>query len=611
MAAALRVLSALLLLGLLPPPGSAEGSWLVDEARWHASGHGRMLCSDCHAEIARLPRHPDPGNFAGGAFDPGRCAACHAEVLEELKAERHAGKTLAAGVDYGRCVACHDPHAPAAGALEAPVSCGRCHEERKGLPELPPAEEACLACHRLRDPLSPQAARDARRLCLPCHGEGATEGGSEAFAAAPRLESEETSFRPHAGVSCLACHREAARYAHAGQHRVDCLACHVRHNETVAHDAHLAVSCAACHRKGIEPRRDPATGKITAARPPGAAAITHDMTAASAVDGCRRCHHPNNALGAAAAALPPKGVLCIPCHPGTLTAADPVTPVALLLFGLGIAASLFFWFGAAGGGAGSSALRAGDPAGGARIPRKRHALRPGVERFVLDGMLQRRLYRRVRGRWLIHTLIAWPIGLRCLWGLAALAGSLWAPQSAWPWALLDRHAPASALFFELTGLTLLAGTGAALLRRLLDGGKGLPGLPGGAWAGSALLAAIAAAGFLLEGMRIAMSGHPPGAAFAFVGDGLARIFHGRPGLDELYAPAWYLHAVLTGIFAAWIPFGPMFHILLAPVLLALGSGEDGVLPPERRTPPAAGSVRPGNRSGEGGDHGDRRLSHAR
>ncbi len=610
MRAGSRVLFGLLFLGLLLPPGGAEGGWLVDEARWHASGHGRMLCRDCHADIDRRPRHPEPKNFAGGAFDPGRCAECHAEVLEELKVERHAGKTLAAGMDYGRCVACHDPHAPAAGALEEPVSCARCHEERKAPPPLPPAEEACMVCHRLRDPLSPEAAEGGRRLCFSCHGEQAAADAAGPFAAAPLLATEETSFRPHGNFSCLSCHREAARYAHAGQARVDCLACHTRHDATVAHDPHLAVSCTACHLKGVTARRDPTTGRVTAVRPP-AAAIGHDMTAASDRDGCRRCHHIRNPVGAAAVALPPKGVLCLPCHPGTLSSADPVTSVALFIFGGGIVGSLYFWFGATGGGRIFS-LSAGATEGAPRLGReRRHALRRRLTRFVLEGLFQQRLFQCDRGRWLIHALIAWPIGLRCLWGLVALAGSLWAKASAWPWVLFDCRATLFALFFELTGLALLVGAACALLRRCFEDGKGLPGLPGGAWAGSALLAAIAAAGFLLEGMRIAMSGHPPGAAFAFVGDGLARIFHGRPGLDELYVPVWYLHAVLTGIFVAWIPFGPMFHILLAPVLIALGSEETGVLAPERRTPPAAGSMRPGNRSGEGGDHGDRRLSHAR
>ncbi len=601
-----RLLLGIALLGLAAVPAPVRGGWLVDEARWHASGHGRMLCSDCHAEIARRPRHPDPGRFSGADFDAGRCAACHAEAFEELTEARHAGKPIDPAVDHRRCIACHDLHAPAAGAAGAPVSCARCHEERKRLPALPAAEEACLACHRLRDPSDPQAAADARRLCLSCHGgEDGTAGEAFSPQAPPRLRTEPESFRPHAAVSCLACHRGAARYAHGGQPAVDCLACHVRHDERVAHDAHLAVSCTACHREGVEPRRDRESGRVTAVSAAAPGGLRHDLTAASGEGACRRCHYPGNGVGAAAATLPPKGVLCIPCHPGTLTAADAVSRGALVVFGLGIAGSLFLWLGAARGGSSGTAAHAAGPGPGPRRPGRR------VTHLALEGLLQRGLYRQAPGRWLIHALIAWPIGLRCLWGLAALGGSLWLKERAWPWALLDRNAAAGALFFDLTGLALLAGTAAALLRRVPRSREGMPGLPGGAWAGSALLGGIAAAGFLLEGMRLAMSGNPPGSALAFVGDGLSRLFHGRPGLEELYVPAWYVHATLAGIFAAWVPFGPMFHILLAPVLIAIGTGDGGVRPATRKAPPGDEQAGPGRLPGRGGDDGDRRLPHAR
>jgi len=599
-----RLLLGIALLGLVTAPAPVRGGWLVDEACWHASGHGRMLCSDCHAEIACQPRHPDPGRVSGAGFDPGRCADCHAEAFEDLSEGRHAGKPIDPALDYRRCIACHDPHAPGAGTAATPVSCARCHEERKRLPVLAAAAEACMACHRLRDPADPQAAGDARRLCLSCHGDDGGAAGPAFLPPPPRLRTEPESFRPHAEVSCLACHREAARYGHGGQPAVDCLGCHVRHDERVAHDAHLAVSCTACHLEGVEPRRDRGSGRVTAVSAATPGGFRHDLTAASGEGACRRCHHAGNGVGAAAAALPPKGVLCIPCHPGTLTAADAVTRGALVVFGLGIAGSFFLWLGAVRGGSSLAAVPAAGPGPG---PWRAGAR---IAHLVLEGLLQRGLYRQAPGRWLIHALIAWPIGLRCLWGLAALGGSLWEKERAWPWALLDRNAAAGALFFELTGLALLAGTAAALLRRFPRRRTGIPGLPGGAWAGSALLAAIAGAGFLLEGLRIAMSGHPPGSAFAFVGDGLARFFHGRPGLDELYAPAWYVHATLAGIFAAWIPFGPMFHILLAPVLIALGTEGGGVRPAARRAPPVNGRARPGNRPEQGGDHGDRRLPHA-
>jgi nitrate reductase gamma subunit len=80
-----------------------------------------------------------------------------------------------------------------------------------------------------------------------------------------------------------------------------------------------------------------------------------------------------------------------------------------------------------------------------------------------------------------------------------------------------------------------------------------------------------AVGFVLEGLRIALSGYPQGSAYAFAGDALSRIFHGAAGLDDIYGYVWYGHAVLTGLFVAYLPFSRMFHMILAPVFLAFRS----------------------------------------
>ena len=53
---------------------------------------------------------------------------------------------------------------------------------------------------------------------------------------------------------------------------------------------------------------------------------------------------------------------------------------------------------------------------------------------------------------------------------------------------------------------------------------------------SGLLGAIVVVGFVLEGMRIAMTGYPPGSAYALVGDALSRsTFSGFPALKTYTA----------------------------------------------------------------------------
>ena len=84
-----------------------------------------------------------------------------------------------------------------------------------------------------------------------------------------------------------------------------------------------------------------------------------------------------------------------------------------------------------------------------------------------------------------------------------------------------------------------------------------------------LIAAIVLVGFVLEGMRIAMTGSPAGAAWAFLGYGISKMFSTGPGLNQWYGYIWYLHAVLTGAFIAYLPFSKLAHIIMAPVNLAI------------------------------------------
>jgi hypothetical protein len=364
---------------------------------------------------------------------------------------------------------------------------------------------------------------------------------------------------PHQEIACLTCHPRSAQYGHSGQATADCRQCHTRHPESVTHDAHLSVACEACHLSEVAPVKDAATGQVRWRRQSGQPSRVHVMAAQSDQAACRRCHTSANRIGAAAAVLPPKSVLCMPCHAAVFTAGDAVTIAALLAFGLGMIGSAAFWF---------SGARASRLAAVARV-------------LMWEGLLQRSFFRRSPGRWLLHALIVWPILLRLFWGLAAWAGSHWMPAADWPWVMLDKNGWANGLFFDLTGLAILAAAGiAAGFGRREGAAAAMPGMPRPDWVSFSLLGALMLAGFVLEGARIAMTGYPPGSGWAFVGDALSRLFYRSAGLEDIYGWLWYCHAVLTGLFVAWLPFGRMFHIVLAPVLLAVNAW--GSLPRQMR-----------------------------
>jgi nitrate reductase gamma subunit len=120
---------------------------------------------------------------------------------------------------------------------------------------------------------------------------------------------------------------------------------------------------------------------------------------------------------------------------------------------------------------------------------------------------------------------------------------------------------------------IIAGATAAILRGPASPSAKLPAMPRRDHLASGLLGAIVMVGFVLEGMRIALTGYPPGSAYAFVGDALSRFFFGVSGLEDTYGYVWYLHAGLTGAFVAYLPFSRMFHIVLAPVLLAVNAAD--------------------------------------
>jgi nitrate reductase gamma subunit len=290
---------------------------------------------------------------------------------------------------------------------------------------------------------------------------------------------------------------------------------------------------------------------------------------------CRRCHHTTNALGAAAMVLPAKSILCMPCHAATVTMSDTISLAALLVFAAGLALSLSFWLsGSIPGVAAEGYFRKSVWIGGEVAKVLFSAKIFGIAKnFMLEGLLQVKLYRQSRSRWLVHGLIVWPLALRFAWGLAALMGSLWAPGRDWPWVLLDKNHPVHGMFFDATGMMILAGAVLAVLRRVAGASARLPSLPRHDHLASGLLGAVVVVGFVLEGMRIAMTGYPPGSAYSFAGDALSRLFFGVSGLEDSYGYLWYAHALLTGAFVAYLPFSRMFHIVLAPVLIALNAAE--------------------------------------
>jgi nitrate reductase gamma subunit len=575
-----ELISVLTLLWL---SAAAEAGWLIDPERFHVSVHGQLSCQECHSGISEQTVHPDPvdvNQTLEDFFRPEQCAACHEDVADEIAAGRHAGQAATPWQRFETCIACHDPHyqlpdgdAAAGPDLNQPakVKCSLCHEFQAGLPDFSEEDRPCLLCHQAFSGDDPAAARKSADLCFTCHGTEKTQAGSF-----PLIDAARYASTVHKDIDCLVCHPQAAAFGHGDQVPGECGRCHLPHDEKLTHDLHAAVSCGACHLNGVDPFRDSSSRHIGWRRPPYPNNVSpiHRMQTPPKDASCRGCHTAGNSIGAAAMVLPAKSIICMPCHAATLSVGDSVTVLSLLLFLAGLVLTGSVWF-SGGEQTASTRLKLTQSikaVAGAVFSSRILAI---MLSLTLDGLLQRRLFRVSKERWLLHALIFYPFLFRFAWGVWALTASLQWPQWSPTWAMLDKNNPLTAFLFDLSGMMVIVGIGGMVIRRVQQRSPAaLPGLPAADWPAYALLGGIMTAGFVLEGMRMAMTGSPDGASYAFVGDALSRLLAGCE-LTGTYGYVWYLHAVLTGAFIVYLPFSRMLHMVMAPVVLAMNAATKG------------------------------------
>lgn len=564
----------------------AEASWMLDEARFHSSAHGQIGCQECHYAISDESVHPDPSNVKRSKvdfFEAQQCLDCHDDIMDDLESGTHGSRQVKDKEKYGLCIRCHKPHylqsrgENAAGEFDPSrprhLQCGACHEERSKLPALSEDDEACMTCHREVDPVTAEGEKQVISLCINCHGAGEKETQKITSKALPLIDLKDYENTPHASMACTTCHPNAAQYYHHEQKPGDCTRCHNPHDEKMAHDAHVGVSCEACHLKGVNAVKDEDTNRIMWEKPASTDAklAVHEMIRFEDDDSCKRCHSSGNDLGAAAMVLPAKGVLCMPCHIATFSAGDTVTLLSLLVFLFGVAA--FFSVFLSGSIHGKEGLGVFSKLGvllgsafGAVFSKKIGAI---IKTLFFDVLLQRRLYLQSPTRWLIHSLIFLPFVFRFFWGLFALLGSLWHPsESSFIWDMVYKNHPLTAFLYDLTGLMIITGIIFAFVRGLFRQVNPARGLPRQDRLALGLIGGIAVVGFILEGIRIAMTGRPDNSGYAFLGYIISLVFSGT-WLTGIYGFIWYLHAILTGIFVAYLPFSRLFHIILGPVMLSM------------------------------------------
>lgn len=127
------------------------------------------------------------------------------------------------------------------------------------------------------------------------------------------------------------------------------------------------------------------------------------------------------------------------------------------------------------------------------------------------------------------------------------------------------------LFAETSGIVLVGGIAAALVRRCILRPAALP-REAGDLVPLLLMGAVALTGFLVEGVRIAAT-HPAPARYSYLAAAIAWCFAGVsiPDLLRLHRGIWLGHLLLAFGFLASVPYGRMFHAIAGPANIFLRS----------------------------------------
>ena len=435
----------------------------------------------------------------------------------------------------------------------------------------------CLDCHRLPNVNTNEGVVAAQAFCNQCHINPDCQRTSDAGGQPVSLQVAEKSLAgtPHQFVACIQCHTDVARSPHRTETGAQCLSCHSVHGEGDAHAPHLRVACQSCHFNTAVVRLDPQDNRVkpapvnTAGMPVGL--TDHGLADAADAGSCRKCHNAENSIGAPAAVLPEKSLLCIGCHPTALAVGHPMFWIAGAVMLLGIFLMLRFWFLGRVQGEEQSLHRkislSAEAVWDTVFSRKILVV---IKIFVLDIILQRRILKESVQRWSMHSLIFTAILARFSLGL--LTGILFSinPDGDLALALIDKNHPATAFVYDLLGLFIFLGVlWAAIQRYVVKPAHVVAEIEDNITLG--IVGTLALLGFLATGARIALTGVPAEiAVYSFVGFPVSKLLGLLP-MDwrTAYPVLWYAHAAVGAAFVAYLPFGKLKHIFNVPLTYML------------------------------------------
>lgn len=186
--------------------------------------------------------------------------------------------------------------------------------------------------------------------------------------------------------------------------------------------------------------------------------------------------------------------------------------------------------------------------------------------FLRDAMYLSKLKDRSATRWLMHLLILggfalmFVLDLLVTFTLDFLKYEPMINEDGWAKLWLRDFG------FDLVGAMMLAGLLIAAVRRFVLKPKIVrTELPDAA--SILFLLAVVLGGFILEGMGIAggIPGHERNVEYSFLGYAFSLAMPSSAG--EWYDHAWLVHAIMSALLIAYIPFSKLFHMIATPIAI--------------------------------------------
>jgi len=438
---------------------------------------------------------------------------------------------------------------------------------------LPQDPLVCIDCHRMPNINTNEGVIASQSFCFDCHKkDDIIKVNVEPEVSLQITKDTFHDNQPdHRFIACINCHTDIARSPHKTKTGVTCISCHTPHSESPANAPHLRVSCQACHFQSKFVTLDPKDFRVKLSHNDydgvPISLSNHILSDVEDEETCRKCHFKNNLVGAPAAVLPSKSILCMMCHNSPLAVGHPIFGLAGLIFMAGIFFMIAFWFKGSVKGEETSLHRkislSSESIWNTIFSKQVFSL---IKIFILDILFQRRILKESVSRWSMHSLIFTAILLRFGLSLFTAIGFYFNPEGNMLTALIDKNHWFTAFANDILGLFILLGIIWAIVKRFII----KPDHVVSEYQDNItliLIGTLVLLGFFLEGARILVTAIPfDMAVYSFVGYLVSKVFS-LFSIDwgQVYPLMWYAHGVVAAVFIAWLPFGKMRHMFNTPL----------------------------------------------